>query len=693
MTPAAESVSATGASVSVLVVDDNAAQRLALNAILGTLDVTLVEAESGRHALRCLLQQEFAVILLDVNMPGLDGFETAALIRERRSSEHTPIIFVTAHGDDAYAARGYSLGAVDYILAPVQPNVLRAKVSVFIDLYRKTAQVRQQREALWRYAAQLQQLSEASLAIYSATAFDDLLRAVAHSARRIIGARQASATAAMQEDGHYLTVTLGPEDGAERRSRTGSERRLTIEGPQRMTQAELENLEPLHLRPTELAAGMALRGWLAAPLAARDGRPLGLIQLSDKRDGEFTAEDERVLMQLARMASVTIDNAVAAEAREANRLKDDFLGVLSHELRTPLQAMLAWTEILRSKPPEPALLARGLEVIERGTRAQVQLIGDLLDVSRIIRGQLRIDSSVVDLVRVVEQAIETLKPAAAKKRIAIAWVPPVSDCRVLGDAARLQQVVWNLLSNAIKFTPDEGRVEVALTVEAGRVLIQVRDTGSGIPPEFLPHAFERFRQADSSAARPHGGLGLGLAIVRHLVEMHGGSVQARNRTDATGAVFSVFLPRPAAAPLGNGASAASKPVDGAGRLEGIRVLLVEDERQARESVTTYLEMLGAEVMAVNSAAAAMSALEFGIPDVLLSDIGMPEEDGYTLIRRVRTWESAHGSRIPAAALTAYVRADDRAAALNAGFDTHLAKPVEPAELAKVVRRLAHGAEH
>jgi CheY-like chemotaxis protein len=255
-------------------------------------------------------------------------------------------------------------------------------------------------------------------------------------------------------------------------------------------------------------------------------------------------------------------------------------------------------------------------------------------------------------------------------------------------------VVWNLLSNAIKFTPDGGRVELTLTVELSRLVIQVRDTGSGIPAEFLPHAFERFRQADSSAARHHGGLGLGLAIVRHLVEMHGGSVQARNRTGEAGAVFTVTLPRPASPQLletGNGAKPTGKPADRAMRLEGIRVLLVEDEKHARESVTTFLQMLGAEVLAVDSAADAMSALNLGIPDVLLSDIGMPDEDGYSLIRRIRIWESQHGARIPAAALTAYVRADDRAAALTAGFDTHLAKPVEPAELVNVVRQLVRGA--
>jgi len=674
----------------ILLVDDNASQRLALRAILADLEVTPVEAPSGREALRCLLKEEFAVILLDVNMPGLDGFETASLIRARRSSEHTPIIFITAFGDDTYAARGYSLGAVDYILAPVQPEILRTKVSVFIELFNKTEQVRRQREVLHRYATQLQQLSQASLAINSAYSVEAVLRVVADNATRIIGVRQAAATAASPS----LTVTrVADGNGADGAVEVSSSPRhaLAIGLPhsQRLTAAELERQSGA-AAPPELIANLPMRGLLAAPLTAHDGSALGVIQLSHKVDGEFTAEDEGILVQLAQMASIAIENTVAAEAREANRLKDEFLGVLSHELRTPLQALLTWSGILRRQPVEPELLKRGLEVIERSAKTQTQLIADLLDVSRIIRGQLRLDSGPVDLASVTELAIEALRAEAAAKRVAIVWTPPMGGCGTVGDAMRLQQVVWNLLSNAIKFTPSGGRVELQLSASGNRVVLQVRDTGCGIAPDFLPHLFERFRQADSSASRQHGGLGLGLAIVRHLVDLHGGTVVAANATDGPGAVLTVSLPRQDSSPVAAAAAGPElvvPPLHGP-RLDGIRVILVEDERDARESLTTALELLGARVFPAGSAADAIQLLESESADVLLSDIGMPDEDGYALIRKVRAREAQQGGRLPAAALTAYARAEDRTAAQHAGFDMHVHKPVEPLELAQVVRRLA-----
>jgi len=686
----------------LLLVDDNAAQRLALRAILADLPVTPVEAPSGREALRCLLKEEFAVILLDVNMPGLDGFETASLIRSRRSSEHTPIIFITAFGDDTYAARGYSLGAVDYILAPVQPEILRTKVSVFIELFNKTEQVRRQREALHRYATQLQQLSQASLAINSAHSVEAVLRVMADSAARIIGAAQAAATAASPP----VTITRAANgNGAEPVVEVATSPRhalaIGLQRAQRLTSAELANQSRATPAP-QLVPELPMRGLLAAPLTGNDATTLGVIQLSDKVEGEFTPEDESILVQLAQMGSIAIENTVAAEAREANRLKDEFLGVLSHELRTPLQALLTWIGILRRTPIDPVLLKRGLEVIERSAKTQTQLIADLLDVSRIIRGQLRLDIGPVDLVSVTELAIEALKAEAMSKQVAIVWNPPAGGCVTMGDPIRLQQVVWNLLSNAVKFTPSGGRIELQLRATADRVSLRVRDTGCGIAPDFLPHLFERFRQADSSASRQHGGLGLGLAIVRHLVDLHGGTVEAANATEGTGAVLTVDLSRsiplrPAPAAAAPERSTAQPPaaappelvvpqLNGL-RLDGIRVILVEDERDARESLTTALELLGAQVFPADSAAAPMQLVDERPADVLLSDIGMPDEDGYSLIRKVRAREAQEGGRLPAAALTAYARAEDRAGALHAGFDTHVHKPVEPLELARVVRQL------
>jgi signal transduction histidine kinase len=427
--------------------------------------------------------------------------------------------------------------------------------------------------------------------------------------------------------------------------------------PQRLTQVALETRFLGAAPPPAIIPELAMRGWLAAPLTTHDGRSYGVVQLSDKIDGEFSAEDEGIVVLLAQKASVAIENIAAAEAREANRLKDEFLGVLSHELRTPLQAMLTWIAILRKEPPDAALLARSLDVIERSARSQVQLIADLLDVSRIIRGQLRLDSAPVEVVKVIGMALEALRPSASAKQVTLVWTPPASECWIVGDSARLQQVVWNLVSNGIKFTPAKGRVEVELDGDGDDVTIRVRDTGSGIPAAFLPYVFDRFRQADSTTERQHGGLGLGLSIVRHLVELHSGKVRAENAPDG-GALISVVLPRLSLAHsvgLVSGPSAARPASNNGGnqlRLDGINVVLVEDEPDAREALTTALERFGAAVVAVESAAAALQALKQHTPDVLLSDIGMPVEDGYTLIRKIRAAE-IDGAHLPAAALTAY----------------------------------------
>jgi signal transduction histidine kinase/DNA-binding response OmpR family regulator len=677
--------------VNVLVVDDNPSQRLSLTAVLADLGVNLVEATSGREALRCLLRQEFAVILLDINMPGIDGFETAALIRERPSTRHTPIIFVTAYSDDAHAARGYSLGAVDFILSPVRPDVLRTKVSVFIELYRKTEQVTRQREALSRYAGQLRQLSRASLAVHSAHSLEDVLSTVAARAAEIIGARQATVSAAPRAGAAALTAAayMEPDGAITATEPAGQLAHQAITAPVRVAGTAALPWD----EPSELIGGFPLRGWLAAPLTGHDGHVFGTLQLSDRVGGEFSEDDEGILVQLAQMASIAIENTLAAEAHEANRLKDEFLSVLSHELRTPLQAMLTWINILRTDGAgNGPMLSRGLEVIERSARSQVRLIGDLLDVSRIIRGQLHLETGAVELVTVVELALETLRPAAAAKQIALHWKRPEGESGIEGDAARLQQVVSNLVSNAIKFTPAGGQVYVDLSVGSAEVTLTVRDNGPGIPPDFLPHMFERFRQADSGSARGQGGLGLGLAIVRHLVELHGGTVRAENVTEG-GAVLTVTLPphaglRPSAVGWKATSSIAAAPSGNGVHLDGINVVLVEDEDDTRESLCAALQAFGAHVVAVGSAHAALSALEAQRPDVLLSDIGMPEQDGYSLIRQVRAREQAPGVRLPAAALTAYVRAEDHASALRAGFDAHIHKPVEPIELARVVQRLA-----
>jgi len=411
-------------------------------------------------------------------------------------------------------------------------------------------------------------------------------------------------------------------------------------------------------------------------------------------------DDERV-----RLLAAERDARGAAEA--ANRTKDEFLATLSHELRTPLNAILGWAQLLRigALPADEA--RQGLETIERSAKAQAQLIDDLLDLSRIIAGKLRVDSAPVDLGAVVRGALDSLRPAAEAKGICVVPVLDADAGSVAGDAGRLQQVAWNLLSNAIKFTPRGGRVDVCVRPSDGDVELTVADNGAGIRPDFLPHVFDRLRQADGSSTRQYGGLGLGLAIVRHLVELHGGTVSAGSGGEGRGAKFTVRLPpavrasaavgRPDAAgprrePPDDGASPVREATD-ASTLTGVRVLVVDDEPDAREVIRLALAQRGARVETAASASEAMAAFrrDGGPPDVLLSDIAMPGEDGNTLIRRIRRLSGPEGGGVPAVALTAYARADDRDRAMAAGYQVHVPKPVEPAKLLQVVADLLRDA--
>jgi PAS domain S-box-containing protein len=411
----------------------------------------------------------------------------------------------------------------------------------------------------------------------------------------------------------------------------------------------------------------------------------GFVALISDISDRKKAEQEREQLLKSEQAS-------RAEAEAANRLKDEFLATLSHELRTPLNAMFGWTQLLSTRKFDEITTARALETIDRNTKSLKVLIDDVLDVSRIITGKLHLKVTPVQLRTVVQAAFDTVRPAAEAKEILLESIFDSSLGIVLGDAHRLQQVVWNLLSNAIKFTPHGGRVDVQLTQIDSHLQIRVRDTGEGIAPDMLPYVFERFRQADSSSTRSHGGLGLGLAIVRHLVELHGGTVRAESLGIGHGSTFIVSLPIKAAieptiaeqlSPTEANVAEHCLPT-----LEGLRVLVVDDEADARELIATMLQPYGVEVMAAASAVEALLALQEFQPDVLVSDIGMPGEDGYALIRQLRALSQEQGGRIPAVALTAYARAEDRTQALLAGFQLHISKPVNQAELAAVIANLA-----
>jgi signal transduction histidine kinase/CheY-like chemotaxis protein len=385
-------------------------------------------------------------------------------------------------------------------------------------------------------------------------------------------------------------------------------------------------------------------------------------------------------------------------AEEANRAKDEFLATLSHELRTPLNAILGWAKMMTDSHLGEDVRHRALETIQRNARIQAQLIDDILDVSRIISGKLKLEIRPVELSSIIELAVESVLPAAEAKDIRIQRVLDYGNSMVSGDPNRLQQIIWNLLSNAVKFTPKGGRIQVRLERVNSHVEIIVSDTGSGIPEKVLPFIFDRFRQADSATTRQHGGLGLGLAIVRHLVEMHGGTVEAESKGEGQGSTFTVNFPLIALrsieikpeteTPRVHPTETRNIPFHCSPELKSLHVLVIDDDEDGRRLVTTVLQQCGAQVTEVKTAADGLKALKELRPDVLISDLGMPGEDGYSLIKKVRSLSPEEGGQIPAAALTAYARVEDRMRVLRAGFQIHLPKPVEPAELIAVVASLS-----
>jgi len=429
-----------------------------------------------------------------------------------------------------------------------------------------------------------------------------------------------------------------------------------------------------------------------APIRSRDGRIVGVVlvfrDVSDRR----RAETERQSAAVERERLLEAERVARADAERASRVKDEFVAMVSHELRTPLNAMLGWTDLMMKSRKDPAVIGRGLDVIARNTRVQAQLISDLLDVSRIVSGKLRLTIENVDLASIITDAIETVQQDADDKHIVIEREVDAAVGPIAGDAARLQQILWNLLSNAIKFTPDHGHVVVELHHVGTNAKITVADTGVGIRADALPLIFDRFQQADRSMTRRFGGLGLGLAIVKHLVDLHGGTVAAESAGEGRGARFTVALP---SSLVPQTTEAAARPAAGDKELsqptislDGIRVLVVEDEHDTLDFLDRFLKTYGATVVSVNSASAALALLPAARPDILVSDIGMPEVDGYDLMQRIRQMGVDAGGAIPAIALTAYARTEDRTRAFRAGYQAHLAKPVEPTELVATIASFA-----
>jgi len=553
------------------------------------------------------------------------------------------------------------------------------------------------REVARQYASNTEKLAEVGAIVASALDRDSIVQKVTDIATELTGA-QFGAFFYNVRDSHagnaYMLYTLSgaPKEAF---SKFPHPRATAIFGPtfrgegivrlDDVTQDARYGLSAPHHGMPE--GHLPVRSYLAVPVKASSGEVWGGLFFGHAQPGVFTEEHERLAAGVAGWASLALENAkLFIEAREANKMKDEFLAVLSHELRTPLNAIVGYTKLLRGGLLTGEKADEGFEVLERNSRWLAQIVDDVLDVSRIVSGKLRLDVQPVDVPLVVQNAVASVRPAAAAKNLRLQTVIDPSVGPVSGDPDRLQQVAWNLLSNAVKFTPKGGRVQVQVRAVNSHIAIVVSDTGVGIAPDFLPFVFERFRQAEAVTTRHHGGLGLGLAIVRHLVEMHGGTVDAASGGEGKGATFTVRLPVMIVHPKVRQDSAEHPRAGRVSRLsrleglKGVRVVAVDDEPDALSLLRRVLESAGAEVTTFHSPSEALTQLPVLGPEALVVDIGMPSMDGYEFIRRVR---AAHDDRIkdvPAAALTAFARTEDRTKALNAGFEIHLAKPVDPSEL-------------
>jgi signal transduction histidine kinase len=655
----------------ILIVDDEPANLLVLETVLADPGYRLVRAMSADQALLALMAQEFAVMVLDIQLPDMNGIELAQLIKERKRNAHLPIIFLTAYFDqDQDRLQGYGSGAVDYLHKPVNPAVLRSKVAVFAELDRKT-------RALQRANGALRELNET------------LERRVTERSEALLAAdRRLQAMMSSITDG-LLLIEHGGRIGY-----------VNEQGARLLGRGAAE-LTGLHRRDAfgndEFAAGLdqALLGDRTASFEARVGDGARWLQCHcypspDGLSVYFHDITDRRELQLRGEQLLAAEQAARSAADHAARAKEELLAAISHELRTPLAAIVGWVNVLTRPGVQPAMLERGLQAIARNAQAQSVLVDDLLEMSRIVAGKQLMNVQRVDLNALASAAVDTARPTAQGRDLTLALHLAPGPAEVFGDAGRLTQVIMNLVTNAMKFTRAGGRVTLQTCVDAAAVELHVSDNGQGIAPDFLPHLFDRFSQADDVASSVHGGLGLGLSIVKNLVELHGGEVWARSPGPDQGAVFSVRLPRAGRSQPAVAAVADAEPDDGLPEAElgGLRVLLVDDHADVLEAHARLLAGRGAEVATAGSGEDALALLQGRSFDVLLSDLGMPGMGGYELMREVRGRLGLGPDRLGAAAVTAYVRDTDREAALAAGFQRCLHKTTPPRLLARVVAELA-----
>ena len=611
-----------------------------------------VETEAAMR--QALERQPFDLVIADFSLPRFSAPAALALLQEMALD--LPFLIVSGTVGDEAAVAAMRAGAHDYLM---KSNLARLSAAVQRELRDATQRrLRREAESAWHASetylrAVVDNVAEGLITLDERGRIESFNPA----AERIFGY-----TSAEIVERHFGRL-LAEDAGALR--------------PSGRTREILGRRKDGATFPMELALS-------ETRLGERSVRVAVFRDITERKRAE--AEREELLAR---------EHEARTQAESASRAKDQFLSALSHELRTPLTPILLWLRLMRTKPMDEKARARALEVMEHNTRLQAQLVEDILDLSRIITGKFRLDVRDARLVEIGESVVDLARPSAALKGIRLDFTAEDAPEVVVGDPARLQQIMWNLLANALKFTPEGGRVQLTLKGDEARARITVTDTGEGISSDFLPHVFDRFRQADGSTTRSHGGLGLGLAIVRHLVELHGGTVRAESPGIGKGATFTVDLPigdprrraHEAEEPRPRAHGAAP---DGTCALDGLRVLVVDDDADTREALTMVLEECKAAVTAVASAADAIRTMDRSLPDVLVCDIGLPAEDGYALIRKVRAREPGQGGRIPAVALTGYAQVEDRRRALRSGFQAHVSKPLDPEELTAVVSTLARG---
>ena len=632
-----EKLPTPGVKAGILLVDDRPANLLALEAILDPLNQRLVRATSGEEALEKLEDEEFAVILMDVRMPGMDGLRTAEVICQRESAARVPIIFLTAVSiGNADVVSGYERGAVDFLLKPFDPEILRSKVSVFVELYQKEQMIKRQ-------GALLRQRDREAFERRSELRFRSLMDALP----QCVWVARADLTF------YYWNQRAVDYIGVPPTMAVPVERLFEFVHPDDLPslKAEWE-----HATANHHSAEIKVRLRRHADSEYRWFLMRGVPQLD---------ESESVVGWIVAGTDIDTEHQALQEAEAASRMKEEFLATVSHELRNPLNAIMGWVHLLRSGKLEAPKSSKALETIERNVHMQTGLIDDILDVSRIMRGKINLTFRTVRVNAVVEAALAAVRPTADAKGVTLEYEMAADSDEISGDADRLQQIVWNLLSNAIKFTPRDGRITVRVERHDDDLTLTVRDTGQGVSQDFLPHVLRQIqpgRERQHSHARRPGGPGL--AIVRHLVELHAGSVEATSDGAGQGSAFSVRLPikHSKAAIAGDyQGQAMTQPL----KLEGVSILVVDDETDSREVLAELLRQYGAQTRTASSAEEALSEIAHSTPQVLLSDIGMPSVDGYELVRRVR--ELIPETDMLAMALTGLGSAHDRKRALSEGF--------------------------